>query len=42
MIFRSGGVQSDWAHPHLEEAVVHHGVLFNQQMKPASAKQGAL
>ncbi|MCM2398859.1 hypothetical protein NBH19_22520 [Rhizobium sp. S95] len=34
--FRSGGIQSDWAHPRLEEGVARHGVLSNQQMKPAT------
>lgn len=42
MIFRLGGVQYDWAHPQLEEAVARHGVLPNQQMKPASVKQDGL
>lgn len=32
--FRSGGI--DRAHPRLEEGVVSHGVLSNQQMKPAN------
>lgn len=31
--FRSGGI--DRAHPRLQEGVVSHGVLSNQQMKPA-------
>ncbi|HEV7248003.1 MAG TPA: hypothetical protein VGN93_13545 [Shinella sp.] len=31
--FRSGGIES--AHPRLEEGVARHGVLPNQQMKPA-------
>lgn len=35
-IFRLGGVQSDWAHPQLEEGVALHRVLPNQQMIPAS------
>jgi len=37
MIFRLGGVQYVWAHPQLEEGVATHGVLPNQQMKPALA-----
>src|SRR5690606_39383283 len=41
IIFRLGGVQLGWAHPQLEEGVAFHGVLPNQQMKPASAS-GAL
>jgi hypothetical protein len=39
-IFRLGGVQFDWAHPQLEEGVVRHGVLPNQQMKPSTGQEG--
>src|SRR5690606_29921722 len=36
-VFRLGGVPYRWAHPQLEEGVAFHGVLPNQQMKPALA-----
>jgi hypothetical protein len=38
--FRLGSFQPDWAHPQLEEGVVRHGVLPNQQMKPSTGQEG--
>lgn len=39
--FRLGGIQQNCAHPQLEEGVVRHGVLPNQQMLPAACGRAA-